>query len=124
MISASQLAAMHNAIARAFDKTCTITRKTLADDGYGGRTETWAAVTLASTGSAFNCNVSQPSATEMAHYADVIGDLKAQKIRLAWNQDIAQGDRITVAGETYLVQVVLQPKSYSVSQETLGSFVA
>jgi hypothetical protein len=121
MISAAQMAAMQAVVARAFDMACTISRKTLSDDGYGGRTETWNPVTLASTGTAFNCNIDNPSATMLATYADRLGNLKAQKIRVQWNQDIQQGDRITVAGETYLVQVVIQPESYSTSQMALGS---
>jgi|SRR5579859_7478046 len=121
MISAQQMAAMQAVVARAFDMACTISRKTLTDDGYGGRTETWNPVTLVSTGTAFNCNIDNPSATMLAAYADRLGNLKAQKIRVQWNQDIQQGDRITVAGETYIVQVVIQPESYSTSQMVLGS---
>lgn len=121
MISAAQFAVMHAVVAKVFDMACTITRKTLTDDGYGGRTEVWNAVTLASTGTAYNCNVDNPSATMLAVYADLIGNLKAQKIRVQFNQDIQRGDRITVAGETFVVQVVIQPESYSTSQMVLGS---
>lgn len=121
MISAAQMAMMQGVVAKAFDMACIISRKTLADDGYGGRTETWAEVPLMPTGTAYNCNIDNPSPTMLAAYADRLGNLKAQRIRVQWNQDIQQGDRITVAGETYLVQVVIQPESYSTSQMVLGS---
>jgi hypothetical protein len=121
VINAAQLAMMQSFVLKAFDQTCSIVRMTLTDDGYGGRIETPVSVPMLPTGTAYNCNTDAPSSAMLAIYADVLGTVKAMKVRVQSGQDIRQGDRITIAGDTWVVQIVLQPESYSTSQNVLVS---
>lgn len=113
MISAAQLAAFQAAADAALDKTLTVQRATLSDDGAGHKSQTWATVHTVSG------NLAQPSGGLLENYGYLVGTTATWLVRVAAGTDILVGDRLLVGGQTLLVQVLLQPQSYQTAMRFL-----
>lgn len=98
MLTAAELAAMRSVQVEAMAGTCVITRRTLASDGMGGFTETWAAAGTV-TGRVWPA---QESGAERL-IADRITEADAWIITVPQGTDVVAKDRITESGRTFEV---------------------
>ena len=117
VIGAAELAAIQAAASAILDLPCTVERKVLTPDGQGGATEVWNPVWSGRVGMA------QPTAGQLANYDYLIGDLATWRVKLPFNTDVRYQDHLIVTGETLVVQVILQPQSYSALLTVLASEV-
>ena len=117
MLSANEIAAMQAVVIGSFDVTIAVQRKSVTPDGYGHSTEAWLPISTSKV------NIFQPSATQLATYADVIGAQWAVMMRFAQTTDIKESDRILYDAHTWLVQNILNADSYSFSTECLMTVI-
>jgi hypothetical protein len=107
-VSAQELANIQSDVATAVcDQTCIIQRKTTAKDGLGSETETWNTIATTVAG------MVQPTGGELQNYAYIIGDKAAWKVHMPVNTNITHQDHLVIAGQTMVVQVLLEPHSYA-----------
>ncbi len=119
MISASELARIQaDAVAAACDKSCVIQRKTVTPDGYGTGTEVFATIATVSAG------MTQPTGTQLQNYDFLIGSLKAWQIKFPIGTDVKHQDHLVISGQTLVVQVILDPRSYPALLTVLASEIA
>lgn len=104
MLSAAQLASMKATQVEAMPGTCTISGKTEASDGAGGRTETWASVATAVA-----CRLSPMNAMGADVEAVVMERFQGRslwQLTVSSTQAITNLQRVTVDGTVYeVVQV-------------------
>lgn len=105
-VSASELASIQNDLNALLDQSCTIQRSTPTADAWGTQKPTY------STVGTCKVLVSQPSGSQLANYAYLIGDLDTWQVRAPVGTDIREQDHLIIDGQTLIAQVVLQPKSY------------
>lgn len=98
MLSASDLAAMQATQALALPSTCTISRRSLASDGMGGYTETWATLTASVA-----CRLSAHSAPTEAIMAERYGGRQTWMLTLPAGTDVTHEDRVVIGSVTYEV---------------------
>ena len=117
LLSSAQLAAFRATAESALDiPGVVIQRATLADDGYGIHTPTWATVATVDASEA------KPSAAIMQQYAARIANVTSWTMRFPWGTDIRAGDQIIMPnGDTRLVQADLSDSSYSTANLYLVS---
>ena len=98
MLTAAELADMRTVQAQAMAGTAVISRKTLASDGMGGFTETWAA------SGTVTCRV-WPATESGAEslIADRITESDAWVITVPYATDITAKDRVVADGRTFEV---------------------
>lgn len=118
MLSSAQLASITATVAKALDVTLPLSRKSVAPDGYGHSTETWASV------GNVQVNIINPSATQLQIYAGKIGSQRALLIRAMQTTDIRENDAITYDGLLWLVQNLQDAESYTVTREYLLTTIA
>lgn len=109
-ISAAQLLAMRTTMAASFPDVCTLTRYTVAADGQGGDTRTWATV------GGYRCRLRQTGQTE----TDAEGRLVAVTqwtLLLPWLTPIQPADRVTISGVVYEVTETDLPRTESLCRE-------
>lgn len=112
LLSSAQLTALRTVASSALDISgIQVQRVTLADDGYGLRTETWN--TLATVAG----SEAKPSAAILAQYASRIGASASWVVRLPYGTTCAAGDRLVyTSGDTRIVQADLSDSSYPTCQ--------
>lgn len=96
MLSASDLTAMQAQQAQAQPETCVVSRRTLASDGAGGQTETWAAV---ATTTARLTHAGQFSRGEQL-LAERLGVRYAVIVTLSVDMDVRVTDRLILGDRT------------------------
>lgn len=102
MLTAAELAEMRSVQAEAMAGTCVVTRRTLASDGAGGYTETWAAV---GTVAGRVWPATESGAERLI--ADRITETDAWVITVPQGTDVLAKDRITEGGRTFEVVTAL-----------------
>lgn len=117
MITADQLSAMQSTVAATLTETATVKRKTLAPDGMGGTTETWA--TVATVACSRSTGVSQ---AEQA-VADRLSVVRPWVVRVPAAADVTNKDRLVIGGRTFEV-VSLSGGTIDVSRRLLCQEVA
>lgn len=102
MLTATDLAFMRGQQADALPDTCTISRKTLASDGAGGHTETWATVA-----SGVACRVAMDQSAMGLTPESVLADRVVHEgrfvVTLPIGTDVTPKDRIVVGSRTFEV---------------------
>ena len=98
MLTAAELAEMRSVQVEAMAGTCVITRRTLASDGMGGFTETWAA---AGTVTGRVWPATESGAERLI--ADRITEADAWIITVPQGTDVVAKDRIVESGRTFEV---------------------
>lgn len=98
MLTADELAEMRSVQVETMAGTCVITRRTLASDGMGGFTETWAA---AGTVTGRVWPATESGAERLI--ADRITEADAWIITVPQGTDVVAKDRITESGRTFEV---------------------
>lgn len=96
MLTAAELAEMRSTQEEAMPGTCVISRKTLASDGMGGFTETWAA---AGTVTGRVWPATESGAERLI--ADRITEADAWVITLPHGTDVVAKDRIVEGSRTF-----------------------
>jgi hypothetical protein len=114
-VSAQELAQIQADAASILDKNCTIKRKTKTPDGSGSNSESW------STIATVNAGMSQPTAGQLSNYDFLIGSLSAWQVKFPVGTDIRVQDHLIINGQTLVVQVILDPKSYQALRTVLAS---
>lgn len=118
MIPAPELAALRAVATSALDMAgAVVQRATLADDGYGHQTQTWATITTVAAG------LAKPTAAIMQAYAARIGTRESWVASLPYGTDCAEGDRLVVSGQTLTVQADLSVSSYSTLKQVLATAI-
>ena len=101
----------------ALPDTCVIQARTLATDGQGGRTETYA------TSVTTTCRVAPAGQTSQGTEV-VRGDgtrtLADWVVTLPYNTSISQTDRIVTGGVTYEVLGVKAPRGWEITRRVLA----
>lgn len=106
-ISSAELAAIRADIqAAAMDTPCVIKAKTRTSDGGGSSTEVWATTATTVAG------ITQPSAGLLQNYDFKIGNLSTWQVRLPYGTTVAEQNHLIINGQTLVVQVLLDPRSY------------
>lgn len=116
-VPASEMADIQTAVASLFDKQCVIQRATATSDGYLGQTKTWAVINNVQAG------MTQPTAGQLANYDYLIGALATWQIRLPYGTDVKAQDHLIIDGQTLVVQVLLNPRSFASTTLLLASEV-
>jgi DsbC/DsbD-like thiol-disulfide interchange protein len=115
-VSAAELAQIRADVQTAVcDQTCVIKRKSVSPDGLGSETETFSTIATTIAGMA------QPSAGELQNYDFVIGDKSAWKVHLPYGTNVTHQDHLLIAGQTLVVQVLLEPHSYAALYDVIAS---
>lgn len=94
--------AARHVTAGALRDVCAIERRTRVSDGGGGFTDTWAPI---ATG--VRCMIAPDAGGEGETAGDRVVDESTHTVTLPAGQDITEADRITLAGATYEVTLVL-----------------
>lgn len=97
MLSSTELTAMRATAATALPDTATINRATLASDGMGGDTETWATVDTSS------CRLDPPGNARLDQWQEKIMNRAVFILNLEEGTDIQSGDQATVNTKVYEV---------------------
>lgn len=118
MLSAAELDSMYDTIAGSLDVTLTLSRDTFTTDTSGHQK-------LASTAtSTIQCNVTNPTASQLQTYAGKIGSRRALILRAMQDTDIREGDRVAYSNLSWVVNGVLDAESYTVTKRYLITTVA
>lgn len=102
MLTAAEIAEMKSVQNQAMAGTCVINRRTLASDGAGGYTETWAAVGTV----AGRVWPARESGAERL-IADRITEADAWVITVPQGTDVLAKDRIVEGGRTFEVMTAI-----------------
>lgn len=113
-LSTAQLAAYRAVAQGSLDQTATIARRTGSTGSAGQPSATY--TTIASS---VPCSLATPSASLLEEFADAVGAAQTWLVRFPASQDVQRDDQITVAGNTYRVEAVLDRKSWLISQQAL-----
>jgi hypothetical protein len=116
-IPLGELTAIRSTAAAILDLDCIISRKTVTQDSTLHLTETWAVINDVLAGMA------QPTAGQLANYDYLIGSLASWQIRLPFGTDVQAQDHLLIAGQTLIVQVLLNPRSFAGTVLLLASEV-
>src|SRR5262249_51537770 len=100
------------------DQSVTIQRLSRTPDGTGHYSESWSTITTVQG------LLAQPSAGLMQNYGYKIVTLATWQVYLPVGTNVQENDRIVTNGQTLLVEVLLEPQSYSLSIRLLASEVA
>lgn len=111
-----QLAAMRAQVLKLMPDTCIIQAVTLTADGYGGVTETWAAV----TGGTVECRLDPtPTITQIVEAGQKEGFAEQYYLTLPYDAPIEAGNRISVEGVIYQVRRLDPAKSAAVTRRAI-----
>jgi SPP1 family predicted phage head-tail adaptor len=113
MLSPNEITSMTAVVASSLDQSVPLLRKTVTQDGYGHSIETW------NSQGNVQVNIVKPTATQLQIYADIIGSKKAVMIRFMASTDIREGDKITYAGRSWLVQNIETAESFTFAENAL-----
>lgn len=117
-VSASELASIQSETqAATCDKTCVVNRKTKTKDAYGSDTEVLNTIATTVAG------MTEPSAGQLANYDYLVGSLSTFQVKLPVGTDVKAQDLLVIDGQTLVVQVVLDPRSYAALLTVLASEV-
>ena len=102
--NAADIARMRATAASIFDQTCKIERGTVTNDGQGGFSESWGTVagTVACRVGVMGGPGDIRDSASRREYSDV------HVLRVAFNQDIEPADRVTISGDVWQVEEVLE----------------
>ena len=106
-VSASELASIQNDLNALLDKDCTIKAPSTTNDAWGSQAEDYTVVGTCKV------LVSQPSGSLLANYEFIVGDLNTWMVKAPVGTNIREQYHLVIDGQTLVVQVVLQPKSYT-----------
>ncbi|MCC7210131.1 MAG: head-tail adaptor protein [Anaerolineae bacterium] len=103
VFSAADIARMRATAELIFDQTCMIERGTITNDGQGGWSESWGTVagTVACRLGVMSGAGDIREGASRREYSDVL------VLRVAYDQDIAQTDRVTINTDVYQVEELL-----------------
>src|SRR5579885_785919 len=118
MLSASELADLQADLEALLDLDADIQRNQSSAISIGQKTEDWQSIL--SPGPTVKCGMKEPTSGIATLYAQsLIGAQKVTMFSFPDGQDCQRGDRVIVSGDTYTVQAVLTPQSYSVLTQVL-----
>lgn len=118
-ISASEMSSIRASANSLLSLPAVIQRKTMTSDTMGQETEVWA--TVSSPG--LLVGMRQPGPAELSNYDFLVGSLSAWQVHFPNGTDVRHQDRLLISGLTMVVQVILQPRSYSAYADVLASEV-
>lgn len=103
IFSAADLARMRGLADNIFDQTCKIERGTVTNDGQGGFSESWGTVagTVACRLGVMSGAGDIREGANRREFSDVL------VLRVAFDQDLAQADRVTINADVYQVEELL-----------------
>lgn len=113
VFSAADLARMRAVSNTILDQTCLIERGTVTNDGQGGWSEAWGTIT-ASCACRLGVQGGPGDIREGAsrrEFSDVL------VLRVAFDQDLAQADRVTINSDVYQVEEVLDEHQWMISKQ-------
>jgi hypothetical protein len=118
-ISTAELTSIRSEVAlAACDTPCTIQRNpNPAKDAWGSSAGPYN--TISSPG--LLVGMKQPTAGQLANYADMLGDLASWQVQLPYGTDVARLDHLLIGGQTLVVQVDLSPQSYNALTTVLAT---
>lgn len=95
--------------------TGTVTRKTLASDGQGGHTVTWA------TSSTVDCRLETAGRTPQERLvAERVAPRKVYRITVPHDADVIAADRITISDTTYEVIAPLIGGTWTITKKVVA----
>lgn len=114
-----ELEALQAAMLEIYDLTADIQHNTSSTVVIGQKTETWQSILPG--GAPIACLMEEPSKAIAAQYASLIGTMQSTVISFdaVLTTDPQRGDRVVVQGQTWTVQALLHPESYTVSTDLL-----
>jgi len=120
-LSAAQLAQMRADVARMLPDTAIIQAVTLQNDGFGGATETWAAVANGTVA----CRVDPSTTLTQVQLAGVAeGFIQRYQLTMPHDAPLAVGNRVQIANIDYDVRQIDIAKSWEVSTRAVITKVA
>lgn len=118
-ISPAEMASIRASANSLLSLPAVIQRKTMTSDTMGQETEVWATVSSPD----LLVGMRQPGPAELQNYDFLIGSLSTFQVHFPNGTDVRHQDHVIVGGLTLVVQVLLQPRSYSAYTDTLASVV-
>lgn len=112
-IKQTELAALQAAAQKLLDYVCVIERRTRAQDGWLGTSDTWGAIATTVVG------LSRPTLAQLQQYADLIGAKTSWIVKLPINTDVIPQDHLVIASQTMIVQLVMMPRSFATLKTVL-----
>jgi hypothetical protein len=107
-LDAAELAELQaDLVAVVCDKTCEIWRATVAADGLGTKSKTYARQTTTVAG------LAQPTGTQLQNYAFEIEALATWQVHLPISTDVRTQDHLVIDSQTLEVHILLNPRSYA-----------
>ncbi len=118
MLEAREITAMQAVVTASMDLDCTIQRRPQSSDAYGSPgTGTYSTIATCKAG------MKQPNATLLQNYAYLIAAKSTWQVRLPEGQDVQHQDLLLIGTDKLEVQVILQPRSFSLAVNLLASEV-
>ena len=107
MLDSAELATYRDAFNELLSDSCVIQRLVTASDGQGGSTSAWSAV-----GTAL-CNVSPlKTASGSPVVGEQVTEVADRIVTLPAETDVRAADQLSIAGSTYTVSELREPRTY------------
>jgi len=113
-LTADEIEAMREAQEDALPDSGTLARATLASDGTGGHTQTWATVATAVA-----CRLGKPDRKAL-EIANRLGIDVTVTVTMVAETDAHVGDHFTVDSVTYTLTHVAEPESWETARQCLA----
>lgn len=110
MLTTAEVTAMRLTLDSSLPDLCDIERATVASDGRGGFTETWAAVE-----SDVACRIAPDTTRAEVVVGDRLTNTQRWMVTLPAGQDVVNTDRIVSGSRTFTVVDVRSARSFEVS---------
>lgn len=118
LLSTNQLARLRTISKQAMPDTATILRRTLTDDGNGGKVESYASVGTAPCRIAFGGSKTEPTLKDR----QVGGRITPQQewiVTLANDANVLETDRLQINGATYEIISSIRVRSWEITKRLL-----
>jgi hypothetical protein len=110
MLTDAELVGMRATMSEALPDTCTIQRKTIASDGGGGTSATWA-THVADVA----CRLSPVAGGETGTAGGRIADEATAVVTVSAGIDVVEGDRLVIDGQTFDIHLVRERGAWELS---------